>query len=64
MIVNQVWVIPGGMGVEFTFRYFLSVAAWHSDFIPMGAKVDNIKGSGADRKDLPGCLIVFGLQDD
>ena len=30
----------------------------------MGAKIDYIKESGADWKELSRCLIVFGLEND
>ena len=38
MIIDQVLIVAGRMGVEFAFRNFLSVAPGHRHLIPMGAK--------------------------
>ena len=40
MIIDQVLIVAGCMGVEFAFRNFLSVAAGYRHLIPMGAKAN------------------------
>ena len=52
------------MVIEFAFRHLLPVAPWHRDFIPVGAKIDYIKESGADREEFSRCLIVLRLEND
>jgi hypothetical protein len=37
------------MIVKLAFRYFLAVAAWYRDFIPVSTDIDYINQSGAAR---------------
>src|ERR1700730_14200427 len=64
VIIDQVLIVAGRMVIEFAFRHLLSVVAWHGEFIAMGTKIDYIKESGTHGKELPRCLIVFGLEND
>ena len=51
------------MIVKLAFRYFLAVAAWYRDSIPVSTQIDYIKQSGAGRKEFSGCYIVLRTEE-
>src|SRR5271166_2683981 len=64
VIIDQVVIVAGRVGIEFAFRHLLAVTAGHRYPIPMGTKIYHIKESGADGKEFSRCFIVLGLEDD
>src|SRR5271166_810872 len=64
VIIDQVLIVAGRVGIEFAFRHLLAVAARHRYPIPMGTKIYHIKESGADGEEFSRCFIVLGLEDD
>src|SRR5271165_5203807 len=64
VIIDQVLIVAGCVGIEFAFRHLLAVAAGHRYPIPMGTKIYHIKECSADGKEFSRCFIVLGLEDD
>src|SRR5438874_13791024 len=64
VIIDEVFVIAGRMGIKFVFRDFFAGMPGHRYLLPMEVQVGCIDKSGPDGKDLSSRRIVLRLQKD
>src|SRR5207247_4418710 len=64
VIIDEVFVIAGRMGIKFVFRDFFAGMPGHRYLLPMEVKVGCIDKSGPDGKDLSSRRIVLRSQRD
>src|SRR5437764_307392 len=64
MKIYQILIVAGRVGLEFSLRYFLSVAAGHWNPVPVVMKIYSVGQTLPYWKKFPRCLIVLRLQND
>ena len=64
LVVDEVFVVAGCMGIKFVFRDLFAVVPRHRHFLPMEVKVGHIDESLPDGKDLSRGRVVLRLQKD
>src|SRR6266513_1858915 len=64
MKIYQIVIVAGRVGLEFSLRYFLSVAAGHWNLVPVVMKIHSVGETLADWKKFARRLIVLRLQND